>query len=115
MRGLSFIIGLIGVVAMLTLGASAAWAGAASMPCHDTGADHGGMVMSGDAPSPSPAPSPAKAQMVMACCVACVSPSLPAVPVAVSDAHPRPLEPARLDLPRGRSPSPETGPPRLRL
>jgi hypothetical protein len=110
-RGLSFIIAMFGVIALLTLGAGGAWASeAAPMACHDMTASHDGMG-SEDAPAPSHAPT--KAPMVMGCCIACVSPSLPSALVRVAVTHPRPGQPARSALPHGRIPSPEHGPPRL--
>ena len=110
MRSLSLIIALFGVIAMLTLGASGAWASAAPMSCHEmtSSARHGGMSQGGDAP----AHAPAKAQMVMGCCIACVSPAMQQAPAAVATKHPLLLQPTRFDLPRGRSPSPEHGPPK---
>lgn len=116
MRGLFFIVGLIGVIALLTLGVSPSWASpAAAMSCHETGSgsEHGGMMINKDAPPPSSAP--AKAQMVMGCCIACVSPALPQIPAAVPATHPQSLQPVRLDLPHGRTPSPDHGPPKARL
>ena len=106
MRSLSLILGLIGVFALLTLGAGGAWATPATgAPCHEMATTHH------DAPAKSPAP--AKATMVMACCIACVSPAVPSAPTTVPAVHPRPVQPARLALPIGRSPAPEHGPPRL--
>lgn len=119
MRGLSFIIALLGVFALLSLGASGAWASPASaMSCHEN-VRHGEMVMSGDASAPSPASDPAssptKAQMVMGCCIACTSPALPAIPAAIGMSHPLPVQPSLFELPHGRSPAPEHGPPRLQV
>ncbi|MDB5420861.1 MAG: hypothetical protein JWR59_808 [Brevundimonas sp.] len=115
MRGLSFIIALFGVIAMLTLGTTGAWASAAPMSCHEmtSSAAHGDISQGGDAPTP--VHTPAKAQMVMGCCMACVSPAMPQVPAAIAAKHPLLLQPTRLDLPRGRSPSPEHGPPKPSL
>lgn len=114
MRGLSLIIGLIGVVALLTLSVSGAWASsAAPMSCHDSNVAVGkthDLTPGKDAPPHSPMPS--KAAMVMACCVACVSPALPSGPLAIVVQHPRPAQPARQDMPKGCLPSPEHGPPR---
>ena len=102
MRSLSLILGLIGVFALLTLGAGGAWATPATgAPCHEMASQHD-------------APAPAKAAMVMACCIACVSPAVPSAPTTVRAIHPRPVQPARLALPIGRSLTPEHGPPRFR-
>lgn len=105
MRGPSSLLGLFSVVALLMLGTGGAWANAAEpMPCHEmTGA------MNHDAPAPD---APAKA-MVMACCVACVAPPMSQPPVGrVAAPRLSAIEPARFDLPVGRSPSPEPGPPK---
>ena len=111
MRGLFLIIALLGVVAMLTLGATGAWASPAPRSCHEAMAQHDGMSQEG----PAQPPSPAKAQMVMACCIACVSPSTPILPQALAASHGLPVQPSLLELPHGRSPAPEHGPPRLQV
>ena len=109
MRSLSLILGLIGVFALLTLGAGGAWATPATgAPCHDMAASQH------DTSAPSKSPVPAKAAMAMACCIACVSPAVPSAPTTLRAIHPRPVQPARLALPIGRSLTPEHGPPRLR-
>ena len=110
MRGLSLIIALFGVFAMLTLGASGAWASPAPMACHEmTGAP----AASGhDKRAPAHPASPAKASMVMSCCIACVSPSAPALPQTLAAPDAPPAQPGRATLPHGRSPAPEHGPPR---
>lgn len=109
MSRLSFLFGLFSVVALLMLGAGGAWASAAPMSCHETGAT---MNVEDGAPAPTPAKAPAKA-MVMACCVACVAPPLVQPrPAAALRAAPLAVQPARLTLPVGRSPSPEPGPPK---
>jgi hypothetical protein len=115
MRGLSFILGLMSVLAMLTLSASAAWAvPAEAMPCHEAPVIHAGMAMSPVSAEPTQTPSPAssKASMIMGCCAACVStaplPSLTTIGVS----YPQPNQPGPDALPGGRSPPPEHGPPR---
>ena len=106
MRSLSLILGLIGVFALLTLGAGGAWATPATgAPCHEMATSHH------DAPAKSP--TPVKAAMVMACCIACVSPAVPSAPITVRAVHPRQVQPDRLALPIDRSLAPEHGPPRL--
>ena len=107
MSRLSFLFGLFSVVALLMLGAGGAWASAEPMPCHEMGA-----AIDADGPAEAPAKAPGKA-MVMACCVACVAPPLvqPRPAAAVCTA-PLAVQPARLSLPTGRSPSPEPGPPK---
>lgn len=111
MTRLSFLFVLFSVVALLVLGASGAWASAEPMPCHETGP---AMITDADSGAPvnAPAQSPAKA-MVMACCVACVAPPV-AVPGPSPSVETPPLavQPSLSDLPTGRSPSPEPGPPK---
>jgi hypothetical protein len=99
---------LIGALAVLTLGAlgvSAAPA-MAEAPCHE---------MSHETTSTDPAPNrPAKAMKAMACCVACVAaPALPPATHPGAAVAPDRLRAPLLDLPTGRRPSPEPGPPRL--
>jgi len=104
---LSFLFGLFSVVALLMLGAGGAWASAEPMPCHEMGA-----AIDADGPAEAPAKAPGKA-MVMACCVACVAPPLVQPrPAAAVRTAPLAVQPARLTLPAGRSPSPEPGPPK---
>ena len=103
----SFLFGLLSVLALLMLGAGGASASVEPMPCHEMGS-----AMKADAPAEAPAKAPGKA-MVMACCVACVAPPLlQPRPAAVVRTAPPVVQPARLTLPAGRSPSPEPGPPK---
>lgn len=93
-------------MAVLMLGASGAWANEhATMACHETA----GATVGHDAPSPK---APAKA-MVMACCIACVTPTI-AQPAATRVSQPSLNlgQPARLTMPLGRSPAPEPAPPK---
>lgn len=110
MRGLSFIIALFGVVAILALGATGAWASPTPMACHEAMTEHGDMGAGRN--EPNQRPSPVKAQMVMSCCIACVSPASPALPQTFAAAHGLPRQPGLSTLPHGRSPAPEHGPPR---
>ncbi|WP_421728934.1 hypothetical protein [Brevundimonas sp.] len=106
MRGLSSILGLFSVMAVLMLGASGAWASERTpMACHES--------VSAMAGHDNPAPkTPAKA-MVMACCIACVTPAIIQPPASRVVAPSLDLgQPARLTLPLGRSPAPEPGPPK---
>ena len=105
-RGLSSILGLFSVMAVLMLGASGAWATERTpMACHES--------VSAMAGHDNPAPkTPAKA-MVMACCIACVTPAVIQPPASRVVAPSLDLgQPARLTLPLGRSPAPEPGPPK---
>ena len=96
---------LAGALAVLTLGALPAAAGAVTPPCHEMS----GQMEHGDQPTQTPL----KAIKVMACCVMCVAaPAIPpiqpaAAPAAAGDHHALPA--ARLT---GHGPAPEHGPPR---
>ena len=105
MRGLSSILGLFSVMAVLLLGASGAWSNEGTpMACHEAAAMAGH-----DTPTPK---TPAKA-MVMACCIACVTPAVVQPTASRIVAPSLDLgQPARLTLPLGRSPAPEPGPPK---
>ena len=108
-RSLSVLCSLFAVVALLMLGAGGAWASASQpMACHETG----GAAATSHAPAGSPVKAPVKPAMIMGCCVACVTPALPAAPVRVSARHERPGASSLIALPNGRSPSPEPGPPK---
>lgn len=98
---------LIGVLAVLALGATApARADSDARPCHEAASAHHQL------PTPQ-APGPGKAP-AMACCTACVSTPAPAPDAPTLVAAPAskafPLRPA---LPGGLSPAPEPGPPRV--
>jgi len=101
---------LIGVLAVLVLGASGRARADTAHPCHETAAPHHG------AATPSTPPSaPGRAPAAMACCATCVS----------APAAPLPDTPSLADVPGGRafvlthalpgglSPAPEPGPPRV--
>lgn len=115
MRSLSSILSLFAVVALLMLGAGAAYASPQAMPCHEMGLGVNvmeGMTMNPAMTSDAPA-RPAKPWLVMACCVACVAPPLVQPPATTAAApRPAPTSPALFDLPVGRSLSPEPNPPR---
>jgi hypothetical protein len=104
---------LIGVLAVLVLGASApARAEAAVQPCHPMSAAHPDAATP---LAPTPGPGKAPAMAAMACCAACVPAPAP-VPNRVPTPAAAPAGKAFIAtaaLPRGLSPAPEPGPPRL--
>ena len=108
-RGLTFLLMLLGALGVLLFGAlpASAMTGEASGPsCHE-------MAQESSSPTPAPSRETGKAMASMTCCVTClVSLELnpPARPAAV---HPDVAPSPRLTaLPVGLSPSPEPGPPR---
>jgi hypothetical protein len=103
-----FILMLMGVASVLSLGAVAASAAPASdPPCHQTGnaATHHTGEPASDAP---------RSVKVMACCVVCVAASpLPAAAPEQVETGAASTGFALSTLLRGRSPAPAIGPPRL--
>ncbi len=95
---------LLGALGVLLLGAvSPAMAATEAPPCHDMA----GMT------SGAPASTPDKPMKSMACCVACIAAPAIVPPVRTGvTARPTPPQPALRVLPTGRSPSPDTGPPK---
>lgn len=103
-----FLLMLMGVASVLSLGAvSASAAPASEPPCHQTegAAPHHPGGPASDAP---------RSMKVMACCVACIAASpLPAAAPEEATRGAASTGFALSALPRGRSPAPPIGPPRL--
>ena len=110
MRGLTFLLMLLGALGVLMLGAvpASAMGGGGAAPCHE-------MAMGAEPAPDAPAPvhDNGKAMASMTCCVSCVAaPCLqpPSRPAAI---HPEaPQTPRPTALPAGLTPAPEPGPPR---
>lgn len=100
LRAMVLMLGVLAVLALGGLGASAMADDGAPPPCHDAPTD------------PAADHDPAKASTVMACCIACVTTPTPAPSgevVLIHDALPSPSSALERT---GRDLSPEPGPPR---